>query len=135
MKRVLIAIALGACGGGGSAMPDAAAIDAAPREIVMDSVSLAVNDIQEAILVGGKGDIARLVMTASTPGLDWNIHAHPSGTTIVVHEELKVMNADYVFAPTDQADWYLLVRNKGLTDMTVQLELELYGNITWSGWQ
>lgn len=133
MTRALL-VMLAACGGGGSAAPDAG-IDAAPREVVMDNVSLAVNDIQEAILVGGKGDVARLVMTASTSGLDWNIHAHPNGTTIVVHEELKVMNVDYVFTPTDQADWYLLVRNKGLTDMTVQIKLELYGNITWSGWQ
>lgn len=45
------------------------------------------------------------------------------------------MTVDYVFAPNDQADWYLLVRNKGPTDITVQLEIELYGNITWSGWQ
>ena len=137
MRAAILALAVAACGGddGNNAPADAPGPDATPREIVMDNVSLAVNDIQEAILVGGKGDVARLVMTASANGLDWNIHAHPNGTTVVVHEEFKVMNVDYLFAPEDQADWYLLVRNKGLTDMTVQIKLELYGNITWSGWQ
>jgi hypothetical protein len=71
----------------------------------------------------------------SSLALDWNIHAHPSGSTIVVDEQFQVMNVDYVVEPKDQADWYVLVRDKGLTDMTVAIKIELYGNITWSGWQ
>ena len=134
---MLLALALAACGGDGEKAPvDApAGPDAAPRQIVMENVPLVINEIAEAILVGGKGDVARIKMTAPTPSLDWNIHAHPNGQTIVVDEEFKVMTVDYVFQPKDQADWYLLLRNKGLTDMTVQLEIELYGDITWSGFQ
>jgi hypothetical protein len=136
VRAAAFVIALAACGGGDSA-PDAAPVgpDAAPRQIVMENVPLAFNEISEAILAGGKGDVARITMMAPTASLDWNIHAHPNGTTVVVDEEFQVMNVDFVFQPKDQADWYLLVRNKGLTDMTVALKIELYGNITWSGWQ
>ena len=135
MRAAVLVIALAACGGGESSPDAALGPDAAPRQIVMENVPLAVNEIAEAILAGGKGDVARLVMMAPNPSLDWNIHAHPNGTTVVVDEQFQVMNVDYVFQPKDQADWYLLVRNKGLTDMTVTLKIELYGNITWSGWQ
>ena len=133
MRACLLALA--ACGGGDAAPDAAPAIDAAPRQVVMENVTLAVNELQEAILAGGKGDVARIVMMAPAPSLDWNIHAHPNGSTVVVDEAFQVMNVDYVFTPKDQADWYLLVRNKGLTNMTVTLKVELYGNITWSGWQ
>jgi hypothetical protein len=138
MKRGLILLALAACGGddGNTAPADApSGPDAAPRQIVMENVPLPVNETSEAILVGGKGDIARIVMMAPNPSLDWNIHAHPSGGLVVVDQEFKTMNVDYQFKPKEQADWYLLVRNTGLTDMTVALKVELYGNITWSGWQ
>lgn len=140
MTRAMLlcaAISLTACGDDmdPNAPADAAGPDVAPRETVMENLSLSVNDIQEAILVGGKGDIARIRMTTMSPSIDWNIHSHPNGTTIVVDEAYKQMTVDYVFAPKEQADWYLLVRNKGLTDITVQLQIELYGNITWSGWQ
>lgn len=135
--RASVLVVLAACGGGGDSAPDAAPVgpDAAPRQIVMENVPLAVNEISEAILAGGKGDVARIVMMAPNPSLDWNIHAHPNGSTVVVDEQFQVMNVDYVFQPKDQADWYLLVRNRGLTDMTVTLKIELYGNLTWSGWQ
>ena len=136
MRTSLLLLALAACGDDDPNAPaDAAGPDAAPRQVVMENLSLAINDIQEAILVGGKGDIARIRMTTTSPAIDWNIHSHPNGTTIVVDEAFKQMAVDYTFAPKEQADWYLLVRNKGLTDITVQLQIELYGNITWSGWQ
>lgn len=137
------ALLLAACGdGGGSSMmmpADANTIDvppdAVPREVVMENVPLVVTEIVEGILVGGPGDYAHLTMMAPSASLDWNMHSHPNGTTVVVAEELKVMAVDYLFIPSDQADWYLLLRNRGTQDMTVQLKIELYGNMTWSGWQ
>ena len=109
--------------------------DAVPRQVVMENVPLVVNEIAEAILNGGRGDYARIRLTAPGPSLDWNLHGHANGGTQVVHEELKVMSVDYLFIPSATADWYLLLRNKGQTDMTVQLAIELYGAMTWSGWQ
>ena len=132
---VLFVLALAACGGDGATLVDASIEpDAAPRQIVMENVPLVVNAIEESKLVGGPGDIARIRVTAPSESLDWNIHAHPNGMTVVVSEGFRVMTVDYVFAPNMQADWYLLLRNKGQTDMTVQLTIELYENLMWSGW-
>lgn len=137
--RVALAALAGACGGdsGGPAPADAPPLPdgAAPREVVTDSAALAVNDIVEAILVGGPGDHARLEMTAGGAVLDWNLHGHAGGGTQVVMEELKVTAVDYTFSPVAQADWYLLLRNKGQTAITVQLRIELFGGMTWTGWQ
>jgi hypothetical protein len=133
-----LALALAACGGGDGAPPDAPIEipdGAMPRQVVMESVSLVVNEITEAIVVGGAGDYARIRMTTGGAVLDWNLHGHASGGTQVVMEELKVTSVDYTFAPSSRADWYLLLRNKGQTDLTVQLKLELFGEMTWSGWQ
>jgi hypothetical protein len=53
----------------------------------------------------------------------------------VIKEALMVTSVDYLFIPPAQADWYLLLRNKGQTDITIALEIQLYGAMTWSGWQ
>lgn len=138
---VVLALLLAACGGddGGSTPVDAAPVDvpadAVPRQVVMENVPLVVNEIAEAILVGGATDYAHITMTAGGAPLDWNLHGHANGSTQVVQEELGVTSVDYVFLPSAQADWYLLLRNKGQTDVTVQLRIELYGEMTWSGWQ
>lgn len=137
---LLAALALAACGGDGSSPVDAAPPvdvpgDATPRQVVMENVPLVVNEIVEAIMVGGASDYARLQLSAGGAVLDWNIHGHANGGTQVVMEELKVTSVDYLFRPTAKADWYLLIRNKGQTDITVQLKLELFGEMTWSGWQ
>lgn len=134
-----IAAVLAACGGGSDTPIDAppfdVSSDAVPRQVVTENVPIEVNETIEAILVGGRGDYARLRMSVPGPSLDWNLHGHAGGGTQVVHEELKAMTVDYLFVPNDMADWYLLLRNKGQTDMTVQLTIELYGAMTWSGWQ
>jgi hypothetical protein len=134
-----LAFALAACGGDGGAPVDATPVDvpadAIPRQVVMENVPLVVNEIVEAVLVGGPGDYARLQMSAGGAVLDWNLHGHANGGTQVVMEELKVTSVDYLFLPSAQADWYLLLRNKGQTDITVQLKIELFGEMTWSGWQ
>jgi hypothetical protein len=134
---LVLVLALAACGGGGGGTADAPPLDpdATPREVVMENVPLVVTELVEGILVGGPGDHARLRLTAPSPSLDWNLHGHADGGTQVVHEELRVMTVDYLFAPTASADWFLLLRNMGQTDMTVQVEIELYGAMTWSGWQ
>jgi hypothetical protein len=139
MRAALYLALLTACGDdGGKAAIDAPPpmIDGVtPRETIMENVPLAINEIVEGILKGGDGDIAHITMMAPAASLDWNMHSHPNGTTVVVKEEFKVMNVDYVFSPSDQADWYLLLRNKGQTDMTVQLKIELFGNMMWTGIQ
>lgn len=127
-------LAVAACGGGGSSTPDAAAVDATPRQVVMDSRQLLVGEIAEATLAGGAGDTAVITLTAPNATLDWNIHGHANGGTQTVMEELGVMNVSYTFRPTAQADWYLLLRNKDPMPMTVEVKIELYGDIQWSGW-
>lgn len=126
------------CGDGGSdAPPDAAPLPdgAVPRQVITENVPLAINETVEAIMVGGSGDYARIRATVPTAALDWNLHGHAGGGTQVAQEGFKVMMVDYQFSPTARADWFLLLRNKGQTDLTVELEIQLFGNMTWSGWQ
>lgn len=141
MRAIIFGLAMiAACGDdGGSTAVDASPIDVPadvmPRQVVMENVPLVVNEIAEAIMNGGPGDYARIKLTAPGPSLDWNLHGHANGATQVVKEEFKVMSVDYLFVPSAKADWYLLLRNKGQTDIPVTLAIELYGNMTWSGWQ
>jgi len=143
MRLALVfALACAACGDDGNTKADSGVVvpvdvpgDAMPREVVMENVPLVVNEIVEAVLVGGPGDYAHITMSAGGAPIDWNLHGHANGSTQVVTEELKVASVDYVFLPPAQADWYLLLRNKGQTDITIQLKIELYNSITWSGWQ
>jgi hypothetical protein len=102
----------------------------------MEVKPLVVNEYGEAILHGGNpGDYAHITMMAGGSPIDWNLHGHANGGTQVVSEAFKVPSVDYVFIPTAEADWYLLIRNKGTTDINVDLKIELFGEITWSGWQ
>jgi hypothetical protein len=126
-------LSLVACGSGG-ASPDATVADAAPREVFDDTKMLLANALAEGTFHGGAGDRARIVLMAPTAKLDWNLHGHAGGSTQTVHEELAVMAADYTFAPDATADWNLLLRNKDNAPMSVQVRIELYGAITWSGW-
>jgi hypothetical protein len=141
MRIALLAVFLAACNGGGKSAPDAfvppdisPTMDAMPRQTVMESITLVPTELVEARLTGGPGDIAGLRLMAPAAELDWNIHGHANGGTQVVDEALNQMLVEYVFQPTSQADWYLLLRNSGPTDMTIQVRIELFGAITWSGW-
>lgn len=132
------ALGAGACGDGGSeAPPDAAPLPdgAVPRQVITENVPLAINETVEAIMVGGSGDYARIRATVPTPSLDWNLHGHAAGGTQVAQEGFKAMTVDYQFSPSAKADWFLLLRNKGQTDLTVELTIELFGEMTWKGWQ
>ena len=136
MRALFVVLCLAACGGGNTqpdAMVDVPA-DAMPRQVISENVPLVINEIVEATLVGGPTDYARIRMTAAGAPIDWNIHGHANGGTQIVQEGLKVPSVDYLFVPPAQADWYLLIRNKGTTDITIELTIELYGDVMWSGW-
>jgi hypothetical protein len=140
LPRALVVVAvLAACGDDGGSGAVDAAVDvppgAVPREVIMEDVPLVVDEVVEAILVGGPEDYARITATVPIPSFDWNIHGHANGETQIVGEAFKVTTMDYVFVPPAQADWYLLLRNKGQTDNTIELKIELFGDMTWSGWQ
>jgi hypothetical protein len=112
-------------------------IDAAPPRETMNLVQpLAAGEVVEAVMKGGapggNGDRAIIKLTAPTMTLDWNIHAHPNGSTVTVHEELDVLTTEYDFIPNETADWFLLLRNGGGVSMDVQLEIKLYGAMTFA---
>ena len=138
MRALALLTVLAACGDDAPVVADAMVdvlTGVPPRETVMENVPLVVNEIVEAVMVGGPGDYAHITATAGGAPIDWNIHGHANGGTQIVSEGLKVPSVDYIFSPTAQADWYLLLRNKGQTDITIQLKIELFGTMTWSGWQ
>ena len=140
MRGLALLLVLAACGDDAPATVDARMVDVPPnvppRETITETKPLVVNEIVEAILHGGNpGDYAHITMTAGGLPIDWNLHGHANGETQVVTEAFKVPSVDYVFVPTAEADWFLLIRNKGTTDINVDLKIELFGQITWSGWQ
>src|SRR4051812_9367920 len=113
MTRAIVmgcVLALAACGGDGdNPAVDAApatidadlTIDAAPpREVFMSTEPLEAGEVKEAKMIGGgatSGDRAIIHLTAPSAKLDWNIHAHPNGTTVTVHEELGQMTVTFDF--------------------------------------
>ena len=132
--------ALVACGDDGhdhdltDAAVDALVIDAAPRQVIMENQSLQPGELVEGVMTGGPTDVAVIHLEAPVSELDWNIHGHQGGSTTTVYEEYNRMTADYVFVPTSDTDWWLLLRNSGPTDMTVSVRVELYADMQWS-WQ
>jgi len=143
MNQTLVAtllLGLIACSGddgGGQAQPDApmGTPDAAPRQVVMAPKTLLVGEIAEGVFTGGAQDVVMVTVTAPLAKLDWNIHGHAGGATQTVKEELNVMSVSYSFTPSAQGDWYLLLRNRDTAPMAVEVKLELYGAMAWSGWQ
>lgn len=151
-SAALLFLVLAACGDDGSGPPDApvciptpsqpctspdgAVIDAAaPRETIMVAQPLVVGELVEGIMTTGPGDYAIINLRSATPDMDWNIHGHANGNTQIVDQAFKVTElVDYVFLPPADAKWYLLVRNSGSTDITVDLKVDLYGATTWE-WQ
>lgn len=144
MKTIILAacLALAACGDdGGTSIPDSAIaadadnIDAAPpREIIDTTQALQVGELVEGIMHGGPQDRALIHLEAPANSLSWNLHAHMGGGTQVVYEELNKTVVDYPFVPPSEGDWYLLLRNDGLTDINVKVKVGLYGAVTWT-WQ
>lgn len=142
MKAGLAALILAGCGGQPASLPDAAVpadadptIDAAPaREIVMAVQPLQATELVEGVMHGGPGDTAVLHLEALQASLDWNIHGHANGGTQTVVEELGKTTVDYTYTPGATADWFLLLRNSGSTNMDVKVTVRLYGAMTWR-WQ
>ncbi len=132
--RALLLLGLVACNGGGTSSPDAASVDAAPREVKTATKSLLVGELAESTFVSAQGDLARITLTAPVAGLDWNIHHHDGGGTQTVKEELGVMSASYELAPSGAGEWFLLIRNRHTAPLAVEVKIELYGSMTWSNW-
>jgi len=101
-----------------------------PRETFTSSQLLAIGEIAEAEMIGGPADRAIIKLMAPAAELDWNIHSHPGGSTINVVTENNVMTVTYDFVPTEQFEWYLLLKNTGPTEMTVDVVVDLYGAMT-----
>lgn len=132
MQRALavsVACAAAACS------EDAAPVPEVPREVVTDTRELLVGDLVETIFTGGPGDAVVLAIDAPVAKLDWNIHGHADGATVTAVEGFGVMTVRYRFAPTADAEWYLLLRNRDAAPMTVQVTFELHGDMQWSGWR
>jgi hypothetical protein len=141
MRLAPFALAAIACGKSPPAIPDSAAaadangIDAAPpRDSVIETKRLQVGELVEGILHGGPNDPAQIHLVAPAGSLSWNLHGHQDGGTQVVYEQFKQTTVDYRFVPAFQADWYVLLRNDGLSDIDVQVDIGLYGGMTWT-WQ
>lgn len=141
MRLAVVLVLVAACNSGPPAVPDSPAaadangIDAAPpRESVIETKRLQVGELVEGIFVGGPSDLAQIHLAAPGMSLSWNLHGHQDGGTQIIYEQFKQSAVDYPFTPAFQADWYLLIRNDGLSDVDVQVDLGLYGAITWV-WQ
>jgi hypothetical protein len=143
--RAVLWILLAACSGKDEIpkLPDGAVasdanlgVDAAPpRETQMSTQSLQAGELIEGIMHGKPGDEVIIHLSAPGPDLDWNLHSHLGGGTQTIYEELHKTTVDYPFLPAAEADWYILLRNSGPTNMDVQVKLDLYGEMTWVGWQ
>ena len=138
MRRVVLLGLVAACGDDtqkqidAAIAADASAIDAAPpRELIMETQPLMPSQLVEGIMTGGPSDLALIHLEAPLSELDWNIHGHPNNTTIVVYEELNKMTVDYAYTPSEQGEWYLLLRNSGPTNMDIKVRVGLYGGMTW----
>ena len=142
MRALGFVVLLVACGGGKDPVtpdpdssltpPDGALPDLPPpRETKMSTVPMEVGELIEAEMQGGPADRAIIKLTAPAAVLDWDIHSHPNGTTVRVVSQSDVMTVEYDFVPTEQADWFLLMRNGGPTNMDVQVVVDLYGAMTF----
>jgi len=112
-----------------------AAIDAMPRQVVTEAKLIFTHEAVEAVLSGGPDDRAIIRLTAPTATLDWGIHAHADGHTQNVVNETARSAVDYEFAPPLSARWFLRLQNQGDAALSVDVQIELFGAITWDDWQ
>jgi hypothetical protein len=142
MMRIATALfVLVACGDDGGSMPPVDADptvdmgpDAMPREVITAIQALQPGELVEGIMTSGPGDKARIVLHGQFPAVSFNIHGHAGSGTQVVYEEFNQMDVEYIFEPTAQARWFLLVRNDGNIAMEVDVRVEMHGDMTWD-WQ
>lgn len=142
MRALGFLVLFAACGGGSDPVapdPDSSTIPPdgplpdlpPPRETKSETKSMEVGELIEAKMVGGPSDRAVIKLTAPTASLDWNIHSHPNGSTINVVSENDALTVEYDFVPTEETDWFLLLRNGGSTNMDVLVVIDLYGAMTF----
>jgi hypothetical protein len=126
----VVLMSIPACGGGDNPPVDAPTV---PRETITMTKPLLAGEIIEAEMLGGASDRALIRLAAPVSELDWNLHAHPDGSGVVtVHEELDVMTVEYDFIPTEIAEWYLLLKNSGSDPMDVEVEVDLFGAMSFA---
>ena len=134
----LVILVSSACGGddGDPITPDADLTgppDAGtPREVITETIALVPGELAEGIMHGSPDDFAIIHLEAPSSELDWNIHGRAGGETQTVYEELNVMTVDYRFTPSEETDWWLLLRNSGPVQFEVQVRVELHGEMTWA---
>lgn len=109
-------------------------VDAAPREVVHATRMLLVGELAEGIATGGAGDGLVIHATAPRATLDWSFHTHASGGTQTIADGLLVDAVDFAYAIPRADDYYLLLRNHDTQPITIDVTLELDGDLQWS-WQ
>ena len=130
MRIVVLCSLLVACGSDASR---SSLGDASARQVLTSDEMLLVGGVTEGTLTGSAGDAVRIVLTTPTATLSWNLHSHVDGTETIKNED-NVMGDDYTFIPDSAADWFLTLRNAGSAPLTVHVELSLYTNMAFSGW-
>lgn len=134
LALVLLVAACGDDGGIGVIDADTTvdvAPDAPPREVVMETRALQPGEFIEGIMTSGPGDAAYIALRGQLPAVSFNIHGHAGSGTQIIHEEFDKMEVEYLFQPTAQAAWYLLVRNDANVAMEVEVKVGIYGDMTW----
>lgn len=145
VKRALVLLCLlAACGddGGDPVAPDAAetsgdagpADAAIPAEIEMRTLTLSPGGSAEGVFEAGPDDRVRILMTAATPTIAWNIHGHVGGETQTIVMEDDVMTVDYWYDPESQTDWFLQPVNSGNVTLMIEVTIELYAGATFIEW-
>jgi hypothetical protein len=116
-------------------LPACSGDDSAAPEIVTETRTLLVGERIEATLVGGPDGSADIQLAAPAPVLSWDIHAHPDdGDTVTIAEGTGQQSVRYQLVPTEDSEWFLLLRNGGPTPVDVEVRIELDA-MTWNGWR
>ena len=124
---------LAACGDS-HALPDASTVDALPRQHVSESHTLTPGMLIEGSWNAGPTDQIYLTMQSTEP-IDWDIHGHANNGTQEIVDGFAQANITYLFAPTLRASWYLLLRNSTTVSVTIDIDMDLYNQALWTGFE
>jgi hypothetical protein len=137
-------LAVAACGDDGGnpdnpdadpGAPDAGPPDAAiPADVEMRTLTLAPGGSAEGVFEAGPDDRVRILLSAATPTIAWNIHGHVGGETQTIVMEDDVMMVDYWYEPESQTDWFLQPVNSGNVTLMIDVTIELYAGATFIEW-
>ncbi len=132
MKRYLLVLALAACGDN---LAPTNTVDATVRQTVTDSVTLQPGMLIEGSWTAGSSDLIGLDGNTTVAGMDWDIHGHADGGTQEIIAAFAQKTITYEFQPTQQAQWFLLLRNSSPAPLTITIHMDLFGAAEWNGWQ